>query len=97
VPGMLLEEPGTRGQPAAQDCSIVPSTGYTLLAGGLIKMFFLRWWAARQGFPPTQGLPGLFLSKGTDASEREAPVARTRRIRLAPEPPLLFLLLLQGS
>jgi len=94
VPGVLLEEPGTSGPPAAQDCLIVPSTSYTLRAGGLMKMSFLRWWAAQPRFPPTQGLPGLFLSKGTDASEREAPVAGTRRIRLTPEPPLLFFPLL---
>jgi len=61
-----------------------------------MNTFFLRWWAARQRFPPTQGLPGLLGSQGTDASERAAPIAGTRRIRLAPEPPLLLFLLLLG-
>jgi hypothetical protein len=50
----------------------------------------LRWWAALPGFPPTQGLPEIFHSDGTDRSEADAPREEKGTTRHSPEPPLLF-------
>jgi hypothetical protein len=71
------EEPGTSGQPPA---------GVLLVS---IFFFLLRRWAALPGFPPTQGLPEILRSHGTDRSEADAPregkgttSAPTRRLSL---------------
>jgi hypothetical protein len=49
-----------------------------------------RWWAALPGFPPTQGLPEIFRSNGTDGSEADTPREEKGTTRHCPEPPLLF-------
>jgi hypothetical protein len=71
-----LEEPGTSGQPPA----------------GVLWVrifFFLRGWAALPGFPPTQGLPEILRSNGTDRSEADAPREEKDTTRPSPEPPPL--------
>jgi hypothetical protein len=74
-----LDEPGTSGPPPA---------------GVLwVNIFFLRRWAALPGFPPTQGLPEILLSNGTDRSEADASREGKGTTRLSPEPPLRLVFL----
>ncbi len=56
-----------------------------------IFSFFLHRWAALPGFPPTQGLPEILRSNGTDGSEADAPREGKGMTRLSPEPSLLLL------
>ncbi len=46
-----------------------------------------------QHFPPTQGLPEILRSNGTDRSEADAPREGKGTTRPSPEPPLLLVLL----
>ena len=57
----------------------------------LLLLLFLREWAAVPGFPPTQGLPEILRSNGTDGSEADAPKEGKSTTRHSPEPPLLSL------
>ena len=75
VPGTLLEEPGTSGPPTA-------GVHWIPLSECVINILRVRWWAALPGFPPTQGLPELFLPNGTDRSE----AAATRAEKGTPRP-----------
>ena len=48
-------------------------------------MFFVRLWAVLQGFPPTQGLPEILRTSGTDTSEATVPREQENMIRRSPE------------
>ena len=55
-------------------CHSLPAPpGSAPRSAGVTSTLLVRGWAALPGFPPTQGLPGLFLTKGTDRSEAAAP------------------------
>ena len=55
-----------------------------------VSLFFLRGWAALRGFSPTQGLPEILRSNGTDGSGADASREGKGTTRQSPEPPLLF-------